>query len=201
MNRTFSLLLLCALVFSAFAAADGPNRRAPQKKAENHRRAKPGMLDACKLLTSDDVQSVQGEPVEEIKPGTQPGGDLRVSECIFRTTTPAKAISLALAEPSRGQPRDYWRKRFHGSVNPKPKEPGAKGNENTERDGDDPDASRPRTIRDLGNEAFWVGGRVTGALYVLHDDSFIRISVGGVRDEAARIARSVALARAALKRL
>jgi len=33
------------------------------------------------------------------------------------------------------------------------------------------------------------------------DHSFIRISVGGVRDESARIEKSVALARAVLKRL
>jgi hypothetical protein len=200
MNRTFMLPLLCALVLPAFAATDGPNRRSPQKKAENQVTAKPRMQDACKLLTSDEIQSVQGERVEEIKPGAQPGGDLRISECIFRTATPAKAVSLALAEPSRGQPRDYWRTRFHGVADRKPDEPGAKDKE-ADRDGDDSDASRPRVINDLGSEAFWVGGRVTGALYVLRNNSFIRISVGGVRDESARIARSVALARAVLKRL
>src|SRR5262245_41641085 len=114
MNRTFMLPLLCALVLSAVAATEGLNQSSQQTKAENQVTAKPSMPDACKLLTSDDVQSVQGERVEEIKPGAQPGGDLRISECVFRTTTPAKAVSLALAEPSRRQPRDYWRKRFHG---------------------------------------------------------------------------------------
>ena len=201
MNRTFALLLACTLIFPAWAATEGPNGHSPQKKAGNQVATKPGMLDACKLLTSDDIQSVQGERVEETRPGAQPGGDLRISECVFRTTTPAKAVSLALAEPSRRQPRDYWRKRFHGIPNRKPGEAGANRNENTDRDGGDADASRPRVISDLGNEAFWVGGRVTGALYVLRANSFIRISVGGVRDESARIEKSVALARAALKRL
>src|SRR5262249_54103260 len=104
-------------------------------------------------------------------------------------------------EPSRQQPRDYWRKRFHAGARPTSGEPGASGKQKADRGQEDSDASRPRVISDLGNEAFWVGGRVTGALYVLRANSFIRISVGGVPDEPKRIERSVALARAALKRL
>jgi len=42
---------------------------------------------------------------------------------------------------------------------------------------------------------------MTGALYVLKGDTFLRISVGGVREESARIGKSVALARLVLKRL
>ena len=42
---------------------------------------------------------------------------------------------------------------------------------------------------------------MVGALYVLKGDTFLRISVGGVREEPARIQKSVALARLALKRL
>jgi hypothetical protein len=42
---------------------------------------------------------------------------------------------------------------------------------------------------------------MVGALYVLKGNTFVRISVGGVREEPARIEKSVALARLALKRL
>lgn len=42
---------------------------------------------------------------------------------------------------------------------------------------------------------------MVGALYVLKGNTFLRISVGGVREEPARIEKSVALARLALKRL
>jgi hypothetical protein len=49
--------------------------------------------------------------------------------------------------------------------------------------------------------AYWVGTPITGALYVLQGDNFVRISVGGVGEESARIERSKVLARAAVKRL
>jgi len=38
-------------------------------------------------------------------------------------------------------------------------------------------------------------------LYVLQGDKFLRISIGGIRQEPERIEKSKALARAALKRL
>jgi hypothetical protein len=53
----------------------------------------------------------------------------------------------------------------------------------------------------VGEEAYWVGGPVVGALYILRGDTFLRISVGGVREESRRIEKSIALARAALKRM
>jgi hypothetical protein len=46
-----------------------------------------------------------------------------------------------------------------------------------------------------------VGTPITGALYVLHGDKFVRISVGGVGEESVRIEKSKAPARAIVKRL
>jgi hypothetical protein len=43
--------------------------------------------------------------------------------------------------------------------------------------------------------------RRSWALYVLQADNFVRISVGGVREESVRIEKSKALARAVVKRL
>ncbi len=60
---------------------------------------------------------------------------------------------------------------------------------------------KPRPIDGLGEEAYWVGNSISGALYVLNGNSFLRISVGGVRGESARMEKSKALAHAALKRL
>ncbi len=59
---------------------------------------------------------------------------------------------------------------------------------------------KPRPIDGLGEEAYWVGNPISGALYVLKGNSFLRISVGGVREESARIEKSKALARAVVKR-
>ena len=66
---------------------------------------------------------------------------------------------------------------------------------------EDEESTRPRTIQGLGEQAYWVGSPLVGALYVLKGNTFLRISVGGVREESARIEKSVALARLALKRL
>jgi len=79
-------------------------------------------------------------------------------------------------------PREYWRQQFH------PHEP------EKERD------TRARPIAAVGEEAYWTGNRFAGALYVLCGDTFLRVSVGGIRDEQARIATSKALALAAVKR-
>jgi hypothetical protein len=52
-----------------------------------------------------------------------------------------------------------------------------------------------------GEEAFWTGDPRTGSLYVLDGDVVLRVSVGGVADEAERLQRSLILAKAALERL
>jgi hypothetical protein len=54
-------------------------------------------------------------------------------------------------------------------------------------------------IAGLGEEAYWVGTSITGALYVLQGRKFLRISVGGVHEESARIEKTRVLARAAMK--
>lgn len=81
-------------------------------------------------------------------------------------------------------------------------ETSAHGTLTAERDDDSEDSARaPRPISALGEEAFWVGGPLSGALYVLQGDLFLRISVGGVPKESARIAKSKSLATAILSRL
>lgn len=54
---------------------------------------------------------------------------------------------------------------------------------------------------DWEKKAYWVGGPIAGALYVLQGNTFLRISVGGIHEESARIEKSRALARIALKHL
>ena len=109
------------------------------------------------------------------------------SQCVFGTST-ARSVSLTVtrANPAGGStlsPRAYWRQQFHRDEHEK------------ERD------TEARLIAGVGEEAYWTGNRVAGALYALRGDMFLRISVGGIRDEQARIATAKAMALAALKRL
>lgn len=166
--------------------------------------AKKINLDACALLTSADVQAVQADAVQETKPSVQPGGGLTMSQCFFRTVTASKSVSVATAAESSISPRTFWKKHFHSAKNKteekekREKKPVAGRKEEKE---DEDESTRPRAIAGVGEEAYWVGGPMVGALYVLQGSTFLRISVGGVREESARIEKSVALARIALKRL
>ena len=201
--------LFCGLLFSpasliANQAPDGP----PQKtKAGDVPPSAKEEIDVCRLLTSAEIEAVQGEPVRETKPSVQPNGGMRMSQCLFRTATFAKSITVALVAPAPGKssalaPRKFWRTQFHP---PEPKDederpvPG-KAPDKVGPEGEE-DAPKPRHLDGLGEEAYWVGNGITGALYVLQGDVFLRISVGGVHEESARIEKAKVLARDVMKRL
>ena len=157
---------------------------APQKAAGT---------EVCSLLTKAEIEAVLGEPVRQTKSSVQPGAGLRMTQCFFGVATSAKSVSLALATPgpvgeATPAPREFWRKQFHPGTAPK--------NAESERE-----EGKARSVGGLGEEAYWVGNSITGALYVLQGDRFLRISVGGIREEARRIQKSKALAHAAVKRL
>jgi hypothetical protein len=196
-------LFLCAVI-PPFAEAQG---RSPQKgNSGGAAAAVGGKKDACTLLTGAEIEAVQGDPVRESKTSVQLNGEMRVTECLFHTATSTKSVSVALAAPSSAKPtaltpRKFWLKQFHA---PEMEEEeiraaGASGRKTgPERE---EEASKPRRIEGLGEEAYWVGTPITGALYVLEADNFVRISVGGVQEESLRIEKSKALARAVVKRL
>jgi hypothetical protein len=100
-------------------------------------------------------------------------------------------------------PRAFWRKQFHPGKDTaiEKDSAGAEKKSVAERKEQEEESTRPRAIAGLGEEAYWVGGPIAGALYVLKGNTFLRISVGGIREEPVRIEKSKTLARAALKRL
>jgi hypothetical protein len=180
-------LLLCLFLIYAVPALSF--QTPAQKKSK-------GLHEPCNLLTSAEIASVLGEPVKDSKSSTQPGSGLLMSQCFFGMATSAKSVSVAVASANPAAnpkltPREFWRKQFHS---PSHKDTRAEA----EGEGD---LSKPRTIPGIGEEAYWVGNAISGALYVLQGDTFLRVSVGGIRQEPERIEKSKALARAAIKRL
>jgi len=194
--------LLCVLLLaSTLATAEGSRRPAPPAAGP----AKQSGIDPCSLLTSADIAAIQGETVQQAKPSNQPGTGLLMLQCLFHTTTPSKSVSLAIAAPSAISPRAFWRKQFHAAKQDAAREKGSAGAEKKSvaerKEQEEEESTRPRVIAGLGEEAYWVGGPIAGALYVLKGNTFLRISVGGIREEAARIEKSKALARIAIKRM
>jgi hypothetical protein len=176
--------------------------------------AAKGDADPCSLLTSAELQSVQGEPLKETKPNRQAAGGLLNLQCFYTLPTFSNSVSLALTEkdPSATGGRtakQYWQETFHeretaereGRKGAGEKNKGRAGSEAGERGEEEERSAAPEPVRGLGDEAFWSASRVGGALYVLKGERFVMISVGGKGDEEARLKKAKALARAALKRL
>jgi hypothetical protein len=150
-------------------------------------------LDACALLTDSEIQSVQGEAIKETKLTGQLTGGLVISQCFFTLPTFNKSISLIVAHKGDGagarEPQEFWRTTFH-----------AARKEDKARKKSEEESDPPKKISGLGDEAFWMGNRIAGALYVLKGDAYVRVSVGGPSDKASQT-RARTLAQKALARL
>lgn len=204
----YKAALLCLFVAGSISLATAQTL-SPSPRVTNKRgvpSSVEGNVSVCALLTSKEIEAVQGEPVKETRSSLQLTEGMNLAQCVFHTPTAAKSVSLEVATVnlsnlSAATPRKFWRNQFHAfdlrekelPTDAKP----AKGlmiePQNEER--------KPRRIDGVGEEAYWVGNSVTGILYVLEGDVFLRLSVGGIPGESARLEKSKALARAAIRRL
>jgi hypothetical protein len=165
-------------------------------------------IDACTLLTKEEIQEVQGSPVTDTKSSEVPGGGaFRTSQCYYAAAESSKSVSLAITQSNpefNKSPRDYWKETFgrfgkkenEEEAEKKKEEAASPGRRNEEEEG-----RPPKKIEGVGEEAFWSGNRFGGALYVLKKESILRVSVGGPGDEEKKIERSKALAEKAINRL
>jgi hypothetical protein len=198
-------MLFCGFLLSAapLAAGQAHGGSPPKAKAGSDSAPAKEKIDVCMLLSSAEIEAVQREPVKETRANTQPSGGMLMSQCVFHTATFAKSVHVALATPeSAGKPglapRKFWQRQFH-PTEVKEEETSVAGKESEQER--EEEANKARPITGLGEEAYWVGNPVAGALYVLQGEVFLRISVGGVGEESGRIEKTKILARAAVKRL
>ena len=147
---------------------------------------------ACTLLTKEEAAAVQGETFKSTKASGKTGAGLTISQCYFEMPTPVNSIVVTVTQKATGadarDPRESWQEIFHRE----------KTSEKKEGEGEE---KEPQKIEGIGDEAFWTGNRVGGALYVLKGNTYIRISVGGAGDQAQKIEKSKTLAQSVLKRL
>jgi hypothetical protein len=201
MNRQPTLSPYAILLFAIASIVVPTPLDCIQSSAAKQNDAKASkQLDPCKLLTSAEVASVQGEAVIETKMTPERTGQLLMSQCVFRTATPSKSVSVALAVPdptnsSAVTPRQFWRQQFHSAAASK-EEKVVKLSKN-----DDEEGSEAQPVSGVGEEAYWMGNPITGALYVLHGEEFVRVSVGGIRKQSERKEKSTTLGRRIVARL
>jgi hypothetical protein len=141
--------------------------------------------NACEVLTRADVAAVQGQEFADAKHSSRGA----TSQCFYQLPSFASSVSLDLTRDGR----EYWEEHFEGG------EEHERGREREEEEGEE--EHPPRRVKGVGDEAFWVGGHMTGSLYVRKGDAVLRVSVGGKGSEEEKIARSKTLAQKALKRL
>ena len=144
---------------------------------------------ACRLLTTEEIQAVQGEPFKSTKASEHTVAGTVASQCYFELPTSVNSVVLTVTRKAEGgrDPSESWRETFH-------RDPAAAKKEEGEE-------KEPLKVEGIGDEAFWTGTRVGGALYVMKANCYIRISVGGAGDQTKKIEDSKKLAESVLKRL
>jgi len=176
--------------------------------------ASKNTVDACALLTSKDLQAVQGEALRETKPGTRADGGFMISQCFYTLPTFTNSISLLVAQKGESagarDPKEFWQETFHRAADAdlekerakeKVKDNNSDKDKTPGREEEGEKAVPPQKIVGVGDEAYWTGNRVGGALYALKGNIYIRVSVGGPGDQAVKIQKAKALAQIILKRL
>jgi hypothetical protein len=204
--------LLCSLLL-LFGGCRKPASVQPSSNSQSTSSQESGsakFFDACGLLEKKEIEAIQGSPIKQTKSSVQSDGGFRVSQCFYTAEEFSKSVSLAVTQKdpiSQGKrsPRDFWKETFgRYAGDEKERE---RNHEKKENLGDQvrkeerEESLPPKKIDGIGDEAYWAGGRLGGALYVLKDDRFIRISVGGPDNEESKIDKSKALAKKALQRL
>jgi hypothetical protein len=164
-------------------------------------------VDACALITKDDVKAIQGASVKDMKGSDQSDGKFRIAQCFYTTDPFNKSVSLAVtqrdpASPTARDPKAFWKDTF-GRYE---EEMGKREGDEEEKkkslgDADEERGRPPKKIEGIGDDALWSANRMGGALYVLKDNVFIRISIGGPEPEESKIEKTKRLAAKALSRL
>jgi hypothetical protein len=168
-------------------------------------------IDACSLITKEEVAAVQETTISDAKSSESSDGQHLITQCYYASTRPNLSVSVTLTQPNPGShdasgPRQYWDQIFgiyrsSRQAEAERQDADRKQKEAAERSGEKEEWKiPPKKIDGVGEEAYWSGSRVGGALYVLHKDFILRVSIGGPDAEGIKIDKSKALAVRALAR-
>lgn len=114
LRRTIINLIACCLTALASCSR---NERAANAASPAPSPAAPAQppVDACALLTSEEIASVQGQPYQETKPSVQAHDGFTVSQCYFALPTPSDSVVLNVTQATAAQApalRKQWDEYF-----------------------------------------------------------------------------------------
>ena len=185
------LLAGCSKTDTSSSTTNPTAEQSTTNPAEPETLSKEASMDACKLLSNEEIAAVQGEPPVRSQLVGQSDGQLAVSQCNFMLATGPKSLAVRVVERGKGakprDPKEVWQETFHHS---QPTDPA------TARY-----ARKPQKVEGVGEEAFWLGNEKSGGLHVLKGNRYIRVSAGGVDDLPTKIAKCSKLAEHVLPRL
>jgi len=189
MRRDVLVSLLCSL---PLALAGCEKRAASQSITKTSQESGQAKFDVCGLIEKEEIEAVQGSPIKETKSSARSEGDLLISQCFYTAAEFSRSVNLAVIQRDPDQqakrsPRDFWQETFDRK----------EGRATEEKEA----SVSPKKIDGIGEEAYWSPNRFGGVLYVLKEDAFLSISVGGPDDEESKINKSKTLAQKALQRL
>jgi hypothetical protein len=196
MRACLTFLAFC-LIFAVAGCSKSETARSPTNpRLANTPGAGQGgtkVIDACSLLTSPEIEAIQGAALKDTKASANSQGGLSVSQCYFLLPSAADSIVLTVTQrvnvSDARDPKQSWDEIFHSD------------RENAAREDKEKESVGPQKILSLGDEAFWVPHRFGGAMYALKGNIYISVSVGGPGDQATKIQKSKALAEIVLQRL
>jgi hypothetical protein len=157
---------------------------------------------------------VLGEALKETKASDRADGGFNVSQCFYTLPTFSKSVSLSITSSGTRDVREFWKETFHREEaeekdreRKREKEKGSKDEKErrTEkkegRGEEEEEGAPPQKVPGTGEEAFWVGSPIGGALYVLKKNIFFRISIGGSDNQQTKLNKSKTLALRILARV
>ena len=133
-------IVCCLLALPALFGGCGKVAIQPEKK-----------VDACALLTGEEIEAVQGSRITERKKTERAEGGFRVSQCYFGAEETSQSVSLVVTQsdpdnPVKRTPKDYWKETFTAHAVSKERE---RESEEGERE-----SAAPAKIEGVGDDAY-----------------------------------------------
>jgi hypothetical protein len=149
----------------------------------------------CSLLAPADILAVQKAAVVSQKESAADGKTVEIRRCYYETDPNSRSVSLEWTRDRVPEgARRQWDRLFHPERDEHRDE--AEKEEKGERE--ERRAASTGPVSGVGEEAYWVPSRASGAVYAFASHAFVRVSVGGEGTDAEKKARATALARSAI---